>query len=182
MGASGSTALRGRAASRLAEQENVAKAQEVTSYPTLVGGLVVLAGTMIAFVGFLPGYERAGWRESSGAVGAAVIGLGTAASFVGSATHLNRTGYDILNWGLLGLALLLIVSILTPYYPPRFGLGKRNHEGKGHDKRADREDTEDDVAIYMTACEHRVSHHTDKKGTDDNPPRGESTPPFSKAH
>ena len=148
----------------------------------------MLAGTIIALVGFLPGYELRGWREKTGAAGACFIGGGTALSFLGSADHLSRTDIDILNWGLLGVALLLIVLVLAPYLAPRFCLGtrlrlrKNHHAGDEHGEPDNPEDSEDHTAIYAMAYKHAVEEGEEYERANANKVRGKTAPPLTEPH
>lgn len=155
---------------------------EPPSLPTIIGGLVVLAGTMIAFVGLLPGYKRPGWRQTASAVGVLVVGVGTAASFLGGALHLNRSDYDALSWGLFALAILLILAILAPYHLPPARLNEARDDHATRDEPGDANDGEGGVSVYVIVYEGRVDVHRSeerKSGGDDG---GDSVPPFGEAH
>jgi len=155
---------------------------EPPSYPTLIGGLIVLAGTLVVLVSLLPGYDLPGWREKASAYGALIIGIGTALSFLGGALHPDRSEYDVLSWGLLALAVLLIATVSAPYITARLRLAKRNRERKKRNKTPDTEDAEDHLSIYVLACERHVDGQRDDEGAGRNEVRGEPSSSFREPH
>jgi hypothetical protein len=129
-------------------------------YPTLLGSLVVFAGTIVVGVGLLPGHKSRKWTAKSNAIGTCIIGGGAGVSFLGTARKLSPGDIQLLNWGLLVLAVLLIVAILAPYVTPRVNplarLGKDHHADTKDGDAGDPDNAEDDLSIYMIAFQDRV--------------------------
>ncbi|HTW43496.1 MAG TPA: hypothetical protein VMD79_14405 [Solirubrobacteraceae bacterium] len=110
---------------------------EPPSTLTFVGALVVLVGTVIVILGsYLPGVRKQHWNGGATTVGNCVVGLGSAAAFLGLSKKLTSGELELLPWALLVLALVLIVMSGGPYWFPRV-LAKlrkdqeREREGQG---------------------------------------------------